>query len=513
MRNFLANPRLLLFIAPIAGFFQGLSIAPGWALPQLFALAVLFTLFWVGQSKKIVASAGFLFGLGWFCTSISWVFVSIHTYGNQPVWFAALGTVLFAAYLSIYPALAGFISALYKGVRKQSCLWQFFLLVCPAAWGLSEWLRGWILSGFPWAATAYAHLDGPLAVFAPVVGAVGINYLAALTAGLGCCLVYGFVQRKLILANAAAVLFLILLGGAFALRGAAWSEPAGQINFRLLQAGIDQSQKFSLEGLRLASDFYLKELNSPDLKKGTVAVLPETVFPFPVMRSSDSPESFFVKIAREKDISIIFGGFLFNQDRKLGNASILIKSDGTFSRYFKKHLVPFGEFVPFGFRWFIDMLAIPMADLAAGNDGQDMFVIDGLSMAPTLCYEDLFAEGIRGWWNRGTSPSVLINLSNLSWFGDSLVLPQHLGISRLRAMEFSRPVVRATNTGATAAIDAKGKVIARLPYIAPGRLDVTVTATMGSPTPYARYGDLPSTCWMLLMLALSTLISYFSKKD
>lgn len=498
----------------VAGVAQGVSIAPHWALVQLLSLAVLFYLFLNSKNVKNSLLFGFLFGLGWFSTSIHWVYYSIHDYGYQPAWIAVAGVVAFAALLSLFPALAGLICGLLNKLASYSRL-IFLILLCPAAWGLTEWLRTWVLSGFPWAAGSYAHIEGPLIVFAPIVGATGINFLAALVAGLICAFIFSMKERKVLEANLLAVVFLLILGSAFGLRTIEWSRPGETINFRLIQGGVAQDEKFSPMGTERSFKRYIEEMKSPGLKSDAVIVLPETIFPIPFERLPKELLKQLTSITETKGNPLIFGTFMRTPTGSFANAAVLIEKDSAPFVYFKKHLVPFGEYVPFGFRWFIDMLGIPMADLQAGEDKQPPFKLNNVSAAPTLCYEDLFGQVIRQWWQTDSVPGILINLSNLGWFGDSTALPQHLNISRMRAIEFSRPIVRATNTGATAAINEKGVVIARLPYMVPGKLDVQVVSRKGLPTPYAKYGDMPSVIvfiTLLLILSGVTLVAGNKRK-
>ncbi len=484
-----------------------MSIAPHWAFIQLASLAVLFLLFWGSSSLKTASFVGFFFGLGWFCTVISWIYISIHDYGHQPFWIAGTGTFVFAAVLALFPTLVGFMAASWKVIKNNDNEWLFFIFLCPALWTFTEWLRSWVFTGLPWGAGSYAHIESPLAAYAPIIGGTGIGYLAALIAGLACCFIVAIFRSKLKVVCISALVIAIILCGAYPLNKITWSHPGPAVQFRLLQGGVDQDEKFSPQGFAKSYSFYLDEMKMPGLTKGDVVVLPETIFPFPVLVKKDSPEKSFIEFARNNDIDVIFGGFVLTEPHRYSNAAILAKDDGRTKKYYKKHLVPFGEYVPFGFHWFINMLGIPMGDLIAGDDDQPLFEVNGVYLAPTLCFEDLFPNALRDWWQDDKSPGILVNLSNLGWFGDSAALPQHLGISRMRAIEFARPMVRATNTGVTAAIDAKGKVLAQLPYMLPGCLDIKVESATGKPTIYVRFGDWPTIIWVILVLIAMAFVS------
>lgn len=485
---------LLYFLPLTAGVLQGFSFAPARAILQLIALSVLFICLSKSHGVKQAFAQGFLFGLGWFCYAISWVYVSIHTYGYQPAFFAAAAAFFFAAFLSIFPAAAAAFSALFTPALKKGFPLAF-VLGTSASWGIFEWLRGWVLSGFPWAASAYAHVEGSLSGYAPIVGATGINFLSALIAVLIAVFVLSFRDstRRLV---CLAAMFAVITGGIFFGR-IQWYEPAAQVRFQLIQGGVLQDEKFSPMGTLTSFERYLTLMKEGRAAEETVTVLPETIFPIPLDRL---PKDIWKRFTEGTDNGsrMIFGGFTRMKDG-YANSVVEVSKGRIIESYSKRHLVPFGEYVPFGFRWFIDMLGIPMGDLVRGSSSQAAFNLGNAQAALLLCYEDLFAEEVRDWWTDASSPNVLINLSNLGWFGDSLALPQHLNISRMRAIEFARPVVRASNTGATAYVEPDGTVAAELPFMAPGKLDVTVTTAKGAPTPYARNGDLPSVIFMFLL--------------
>lgn len=474
-----------------AGLAQGYAFAPANSWLELTALCVLFYLFAQAKSLKEGFLLGFTFGLGWFCLSLSWTSISIHEFGNLPLWFAAFCVFALSAYLALYPAISGWVCAWFnKRSFSRACS---LLLTAPTSWALTEWLRGWVLTGFPWNATAYAHVDGFLVKLAPLCGADGINFFAAFFAG-GLTLIW--LERKSL--RKLVLPFVCLFSLAAVCAGLSfkdWSQPGKTVPFRLVQGGLDQDLKFTTEGFLAAYRRYLSLASAPGLQKETIIVLPETIFPIPISRLNSDVRKEFYGVTKN-GASLLFGGFLFNRP-EIRNAVFLVQAGKEQAHYSKRHLVPFGEVRPYGFRWFIEMLQIPMADLTAGGASQKVFVADGIKLAPLLCYEDLFPEEVRDWWKSGSAPNVLVNLSNLAWFGDSTALPQHLNFSRMRALEFSRPVVRATNTGITAYISADGQVRNALPPMRAALLDVSVQTRTGEATMYAKYGSAP---WLWLML-------------
>lgn len=493
-------------IALFAGIAQGFSLAPANQWLQLAALAVLFFIFAGLRTVKAGFLAGLFFGIGWFASSLAWLYVSVHDYGHQPAVFAAFVVFIFSCYLALYPAAVGALCA--WSVKRGSSAGRMLLVIAPAAWGLTEWLKGVLFSGFPWSAVSYAHVDGALLAFAPICGAEGINFLAAFISG---CAAFLLLERKNLkgIALASAGL-LVVFSLAFALADIRWSEPYKTLSVRLVQGGIAQDEKFSPMGSLTSFERYVRLMNEKPAPENGLIVLPETIFPIPLQQLKPEIWKKFTHVTDGK-AALMFGGFLRGEDG-YRNTAVLVEHEKIVQSYTKKHLVPFGEYVPAGFRWFIDMLQIPMGDLLQGSADQKTFEIDGVSAAPLLCYEDLFASEIREWWQGGKAPNLLVNLSNLGWFGDTHALPQHLNISRMRAVEFARPVIRATNTGMTAYVTSKGEVAAELPAMKPGKLDVEVAAAQGEPTPFVKFGALPWLGAMVLLLISAILALLFRKR-
>ena len=493
-------------IALFAGIAQGFSLAPANEWLQLAALVVLFFIFAGLRTVKAGFLAGLFFGIGWFASSLAWLYVSVHDYGYQPAVFAAFVVFIFSCYLALYPAAVGALCA--WSVKRGSSAGRMLLVIAPAAWGLTEWLRSVLFSGFPWSAVSYAHVDGALLAFAPICGADGINFLAAFISG---CAALLLLERKNLkgIALASAGL-LVVFSLAFALADIHWSEPYKTLSVRLVQGGIAQDEKFSPMGSLTSFERYVRLMNEKPAPENGLIVLPETIFPIPLQQLKPEIWKKFTHVTDGK-AALMFGGFLRGEDG-YRNTAVLVEHEKIVQSYTKKHLVPFGEYVPAGFRWFIDMLQIPMGDLLQGSADQKTFEIDGVSAAPLLCYEDLFASEIREWWQGGKAPNLLVNLSNLGWFGDTHALPQHLNISRMRAMEFARPVIRATNTGMTAYVTSKGEVAAELPAMKPGKLDVEVAAAQGEPTPFVKFGALPWLGAMVLLLISAILALLFRKR-
>lgn len=463
----------------------------GWPV-ELVALAALFALIESRTDWLAVAGLGFAFGLGWFCTGIYWIYISIHTYGLVAAPLAALATFLLSAYLSLYPAFACGAASFWcsrVGVRSD------FLKVIAPLWMLAELARGFFLTGFPWMGSGYAHVGGPLRGYAPVLGVYGTTLCAALVAAALARLARAHprLSARRTVALLGVIVGLPLLGSGLA--AVNWSHPIGQaISVRLLQGNVAQEVKFEPEQFdaMLATYFTLIEQKPADL-----IVLPETVLP---LFLNDVPAAVIDRLradAVKLHAALVFGAPIADRPTVYTNSVLAFTPDQRPpQRYDKSHLVPFGEFVPLGFRWFVDLMRIPLGDFTPGRADQRALHLAQVRIAFNICYEDLFGEEII---RQAAEANILVNMSNVAWFGDSQALPQHLQLSRMRAIETARPMLRATNTGMTASVDVKGQVLAALKPYTTGSLDVEVQPVTGT-TPYVSMGDGPVLALGLLLL-------------
>ncbi len=489
-------------LAAAAGGAQALSFAP-FDLPllQIAALATLFGLALRTGGTRGAALLGGAFGMGWFGVGISWIYISLHQYGGLWPWLAAAATAALAAYLALYPALA--MAAAVRISRPGTWMRGVAL---AAAWTLADWLRGIILTGFPWLATGYAQTDGPLAGFAPVLGVYGVGAGAALFAVLTAWVLDNPCAPRRWLP--ALLGMAVLVAGGAALHTIAWSRPYGApLRVRLVQGDVSQDIKFADTGLDTALARYLPALtaNPTDPRRPKLIVFPESAFPVPWNELPEDVTAAIGDPARRAGAALIFGIFLVEPENRYFNSALGMPANGTTTpqRYSKRHLVPFGEFIPYGFHWFVDMLHIPIGDQEHGNRYQEPMRLAGQNIAVNICFEDLFGSLIRDeWYDPQRQPTVLLNLSNLAWFDASIALPQDLQIARMRAIETARPLLHDTNTGVTAIIDARGRVRGRLPIRQEGVLEGSVQGMTGE-TPFLRFGNTP----ILLACAFVLVIS------
>lgn len=453
-----------------AGALQVAAFAPlGWWPLSFLSLAVLFH-GWRTATPRQAAVQGYAWGLGCFLVGISWVYVSMHDVGGMPAPVAALMTLLFVLYLALYPALSGWLAARLRTGTT------FSLLLIAAAWTAGEWLRGIVATGFPWLAVGYAQTPiSPLAGYAPVLGVYGVGFVVAL---LAAALAELYRLRRPAMLPLALCATLLLVGAG--LRMLQWTQPQGApFTVSLLQGNVPQSLKWDPQRLSLSLNTYATLAQAHPAQ---LMVLPETAIP---LMFSEIPRDYLRQLAGT-DRHVLIGAAVGISADGYANGAVMLTPQMQGSTYFKHHLVPFGEFVPTGFQWFLDLMHIPMSNFTAGQRVQAPLLFDGQKIMPNICYEDLFGEELI---SGAAEATLLINLSNTAWFGDSLAQPQHLQIAQMRALETGRMMLRATNTGMTAAINPDGSVKAVLPAFT--RAGLTVEAQgYGGQTPYIKYGNL-----------------------
>jgi apolipoprotein N-acyltransferase len=465
---------------------------------QLLAIALLA---WRvgGASPRRAALLGWAFGTAWLCAGTWWMFVSMHRYGGLSAGLAALAVFALCAFLSLY--LAAAMAAVARWRRPAPLL---SAAMFAGAWLLAELARGVIFTGFPWVASGYAHVDSPFGGFAPWVGVYGLGAIAA-----GVAAAFGF--SRLVAARAWLAPGL-LLAATLALGAVAgridYTRPAGSLSVSLLQGNVPQEEKFAARHVRQALASTVAQLASAT---GDLVIGPETVIP--ILPDQVDPVWWqeLLERFRQPGRAALIGLPLGNEQLGYTNSAAGIAAataalpDG-FYRYDKHHLVPFGEFIPTGFRWFTELMNIPLGDFNRGRLNAPSFVVHGQRVAPNICYEDLFGEELAARFvPEEHAPTILANLSNIGWFGETIAVGQHLEISRMRSLELQRPMVRATNTGATAVIDHRGVVQKSLPPFQRGTLDATVEGRSGR-TPFATWAGTLG-LWPLLALGVATLLA------
>jgi apolipoprotein N-acyltransferase len=495
---------LHLAIVFIAGCAHAASIAwpfsfglqqgqPVWWL-QLLALGVLAWHLDRCSRWKQGLLLGWLFATAWLCGIFWWLFISLHVYGGLAAPLTVLAVGGLAVFLGSYYAVASavFVVLAPSGRTRRA-------LVFAALWLLAELARVEFFTGFPWGEAGYAHLSGWLDDYARWIGVHGISFVAAFIAAGFASL--GRSRRQLLMFP----LLILVIAGVSPLAGRPTSSSAGSLQVTLLQGNIPQDEKFQPgTGLPTALRWYGEQLREA---RTALVVAPETAFPLLPQQLPpgywDAVQARFSSGQQAALIGIPLGSYTEGYaNAVVGLRPASASGQAQAWRFDKHHLVPFGEFIPPGFRWFIDLMNIPLGDFRRGALGQAPFDWQGQRLAPNICYEDLFGEELAvGFSSAATAPTMLVNLSNIAWFGNTVAIDQHLAISRMRALEFERPMLRATNTGATVIIDHRGKVTQALERHTRGALVGEVEGRNGI-TPYvwwvSRFG-----LWPLWLLGLA----------
>ncbi|MEQ1637284.1 MAG: apolipoprotein N-acyltransferase [Methylococcales bacterium] len=465
------------YCSPLLGILLALAFAPfNFGYLAVIALSVLFWS-WEHVSASKAALRGYLFGLGLFGFGVSWVYVSVHDFGKASVIGAGLLTAFFVGFWALFPALVGYLAVKARfGSRTV-----LNILIVPLLWILVENLRGyWFLNGFPWLQIAYAQIDTPLSGYIPVVGVYGTGFLVALSAALMVFALKSHHKAAVLMA----VLAVIWLGGAI-LKTVSWTHaigPAFQVS--LIQGNIRQDQKW-LPNNKIKTLVKYKLLTEQHWDSNVI-IWPESSIPAYL----SEVDAFFLTpleaAVKQHNIDLIVSLPLEDTDSDAIYNGVLSLGKERMT-YKKNHLLPFGEFLPLqplsGF--VLELLGIKLGSFTPGGAKQTFLNAGGYAFSTSICYEDAFGGEVI---NGIEKAAFLVNVTNDAWFGHSIEPYQHLQIARLRALETGRYLLRATNTGVTAIVDAGGNIVKQAPLFETAVVTAKVIP-MGGMTPYARVGD------------------------
>jgi apolipoprotein N-acyltransferase len=492
-------------LAATAGAATVFGFAPfGAAVVPLVTLTLLFLIWQDAPTPRAAAWSGFAFGLALFGAGVSWIANALSTFGGMP-WIAALLVIaVLCAFLALYVAAAGWIAARWTAPRT----WQR-ALAAAGAWTFAEWVRSVALTGFGWLSLGYSQLpDGGVAPFAPYAalgGVFAVSLAVAISAGALSLAIDAFAGASLRRGIAWIAGVAILAAGGVALERVEWTAPSGPpVAVSLLQGNVAQHLKFDPDFRTATFNLYT------DLARqshGRLIVLPESAFPMFVDEVPEEVLLELMRIAAARDGDALIGLFTlepplpgmrharyYNSVVALGAAEPQI--------YRKRHLVPLGETIPFE-NWLAPILdsflAIPLASQARGDADPPPLAVAGERVGVDICYEDAFGADIRP---QARAATLLVNVTNDAWYGRSIGALQHNQIAAMRALETGRPLLRATNTGITSAIDHHGRETARLPWFTRGILEVSVQGRQGT-TPYVRVGDAPVALLAVLLVAFA----------
>lgn len=427
-----------------------------------------------------------IFSLGYFCNALWWIYISLHDVGGMVAPLAIFAVVALSSYLALFSSVAIKLAGLLK-----SPTWR--ILGLASLWTIFEWLRGQLLTGFPWAGIAETQVDGPFFAWAPIAGGLACTWAVLLTASFISQSQRNFSTKFI------GVISFISISQIVGLLS--FTQPTGEpIDVSLIQGNFAQSLKFDPDHLQKQISFYEQSIRE---NKSSLVIAPETAIPIPLPHI---PNHFFKNLnANNPKKNILLGVVGQSPDGQYSNSALGIQANKDHYQYDKHHLVPFGEFVPWGFQWFVDAVRIPLGNFHRGTKTQEPFLIEQgnqfIAAGIMICYEDVFGDELAARQRDiATKHHLWINLTNLAWFGDSQAPEQQLRLAQLRSLETGIPTLRATNTGVTAIINHEGQILAEFPSFKQGVLSGQVQPHSGL-TPFVKWGNMP-----ILLLSLGLLV-------
>lgn len=485
------------FIALIAGAILPLAFAPFNIYFFGFLSPAVLLYIWLRSSPARSFLVGLLFGIGFFTVGTYWIYISINTYGNTPVPISIIVTALFILVLTSYIAFQGYFFNKFfqhKSIAIKS------LCVFPCFWVIFEWLRGILFTGFPWLFLGYSQLNNPLEGLAPIIGVYGLSWVVAFISG--CLVVIVTYNPKKIKSFAIISVFTIIIVS-WLLTLAQWTKPYDKpLQVSLVQGNISQQMKWSPAKLTSILNTY-QELTEQHWKSSLI-VWPEAAVPiFPQEVSSYLNN--LNQAAKKHHVSMILGAPIINPKTKQYYNGMLLLGDSQ-GIYLKRHLVPFGEFLPLKslFSWFIKRFNVPMSDFSSGPAKQMNLRINHFFFAPFICYEIAYPNLVLDSMN---NKHLIVVITDDSWFGQSIALNQQVQMGQMRALETGRYLLHSTNTGITAIINAKGRIIAQAPigkkYVLTGMI-----TPMSGKTPLMWWHYYP----IIVLIVVLLLFSIISKR-
>ncbi len=458
---------------------------------------------------------GFGFGLSTFCIGIHWLYISLHTYGGLMDWFAVLSVFLFSAYLALFSGFATWVYLKASRTKARSSFSVLLPLIWAGAWTFFEWLRGTLFTGFAWLSLGDSLVDSPFEFLLPWLGSYGALFVLIFTGSSLIQILLMIISRHrsahTLSISMHGLVALVCIGGGVLLKN---MEPKTQATQAWsvvgIQTNVDQSIKFDPDMIvsNMEKVFGLGREGLAKLPANGTLIFPETVTP---LLWTDQPKKWpevFRDFGADREGDVIMGAALQDgQDYYNSIIHLTGNEQGKAlevpaNRHAKRHLVPFGEFIPTGFHWFVRMLNMPMGEFTRGQGDIAPFLTQSNAVVSTVCYEDTFSGEFAGLLQDAKQEAtVLLNLSNLAWFGQSWALEQHAQMGRTRSSEHRKPSIRVTNTGLSGVIDERGQWIQKVPPGTEQAWPAQIQGRLGI-TPFAKIGEkLWFGLWLVALVA------------
>lgn len=470
-----------LLAAFVAGALLTTAFAPFRLAPLAILSPALLFVFLYNVKPKRAAVLAFAYGLGLFGSGVSWVYVSIHNFGNMAAPLAALAVVIFVAILAAYLAIFAYLQARLQQRISEPML---FMLAMPLLWVLLEWVRSWLFTGFPWLNLGYSQISWPLAGLAQWFGVYGISLAVAVSAGAVASMIIRPLQWRQPLAGLV-MLWLLSWG----LGQVNFTEADGEkLELAVIQNNVPLREKWGGKRQKIIQRYIDLSKQNSDAQ---LIVWPEAAIPVYWHRQQHAIKAALADVVNSGS-TVVLGAPELVRNAETANsynsAFILGSHENDADRvYRKRHLVPFGEYIPIKpvFGWLLKVLHIPMSDFSSGSNGDKHYRINGHVAALSICYEDSFGEELI---EQLPQAGLIINLSEDAWFGNSLAPHQRVQIARMRALETGRPLIRAANTGPSLVIGADAEIQARTAQFESAVMRATVQPMRGV-TPYVVIGN------------------------
>lgn len=466
--------------------------------PCLIVLLVLA----IGSKPWVAFRIGFAWGLGIYLAGISWLYVSLHVYGGMPLWMGSVAVLLFASVIALFIAAPCALTAkLAQRCAPTGLSLGLHLSLLVSLLLVFEWAKSWVLTGFPWLDFGYTQTSSWLFALAPVGGVYLISfYVLATSALIAYSLLSAWTTRSKLALSMAALLCLVV----WPLGQITWTNPIGEpVQVGIVQPNTPVDQKwqgqYRDQTIRKLAELSQALVSDP-VKPVQLLVWPETALAL----SYQQTDTAFWQTLVPQGASLVTGLIDSPNFEQSYNAAVLV-CNGRRDVYRKRHLVPFGEYLPlrFLFNWVLEYLQLPMSDFSAWQEPQLLACGNNLKIGLSICYEDAFAGEHRVF---NADSTVLINISEDAWFGDSLAPHQRLQMAQMRAHELSKPMVRSANSGPSALISKRGEVMATTAQFEVATLSVQVQPQQGA-TPYQQFGNwivwLAIACAILLLLKVA----------